>query len=657
MSTHNSMLATNLHHELSSILRLLVVEMVEKAGSGHIGMPLGFADVATVLYRFFIRFYPQDPTWAIRDRFILSAGHGSALLYALLYLNGYPYYTNKELHNFRKLNSFTPGHPEYNPNLGIEVTTGPLGQGLANAVGMAISSKIIGARLGSNFIYKVYAVVGDGCLMEGISHEALSLAGHLGLNNLIVLFDDNQISIDGPVSLSNSDLISTRMLSYNFNISSVDGHDPRMIYNSLRDAQYSLKPSFISYRTKIGYGSPSFQDNCKAHSSPFGFNEFKLIKERLGVTEDNSKINDNTLKRWRNVYIRNQSEYSKWDSQSQEQYKKILSWGSNPLSNSKKYYFKSNNIQDTRESSNKVLELLINKKNLLIGGSADLSRSNGTKVDQHVTINKSNYLGNYIHYGIREAAMVSIMNGMQVSGIRSYGGTFLVFSDYCRPSIRLAAMMKLPIILIMTHDGISAAEDGPTHQPVEHMSALRAIPNTKIYRPADAIETYECWQIMLGEKKSVSILCLTKYKVKQSRTLVLSKNLTKLGAYLIYVSNRKARVTIFASGSEVHIAIDVAKTLTQLAINTDVVSVPCQELFWKQSEKYRRSIISENSLKIAIEAGIKQSWLRIIGPTGLFFGITDFGKSASANVLYKHFGLTRSKIVRKIVKTLNEQIL
>ncbi len=653
----------DLHNQLATALRILSIEMVEEAKSGHPGMPMGFADVATILFQHFLRFNPHDPTWQNRDRFILSAGHGSALLYSLLFLTGYEKYKLSDLKKFRKFGSITPGHPEFDSELGIETTTGPLGQGLANAVGMAVSEKKLQSSLKGVVDHKIYVVVGDGCLMEGISHEAMSLAGHLGLNNLVVLFDDNKISIDGPTSLATSDMTLARISSYNWNVISIDGHNPNIIWKALNSAQKSDKPMFIACRTKIGYGSPHFENSEEAHGKCLGSKEIELIKKKFNWQHDKFVIPPPVLKIWRDFYKRNLSDYSNWEKLNKKIYLENQTKSRNldscldEINKFKKELVTFNNSEATRKSSNKVINIICSKTDNCIGGSADLSGSNGTKSVSQKVFSKSDYSGNYIHYGVREHAMVAIMNGINIHSEHIvYGGTFLVFSDYCRPSIRLASLMKLPIILVFTHDSIGVGEDGPTHQPIEHLSALRVIPNLNVYRPADAIETTECWEVILKQTNTPSALCLSRQNLPQLRNNINinnTKNLVAFGAYILYQSKEAHSISIFASGSELSIALNVAKKLEKNGIGSKVISVPCQELFWQQTLEYQMAILCNNTLKVAIEAGNEQSWSKIIGPHGAFFGMDDFGKSAPIDDLYKYFQLTVEKISGKILKIIN----
>ena len=658
----NNVIQHELHKKLSTALRMLAIEMVEEAKSGHPGMPMGFADVATVLFQHFLKFNPKDSTWANRDRFILSAGHGSALLYALLHLTGYEQYTISELKRLRQLESITPGHPEFNPALGIETTTGPLGQGIANAVGMAIAEKKLRQNLGKDVIkHKVYVVVGDGCIMEGITHEAMSLAGHLGLNNLVVLFDDNRISIDGSTSLTISDITPTRISSYNWDVISVDGHNPNDIWNALNKVQKADKPTFIACRTKIGYGSPNFEDSKECHGKNLGQDEIKLIKKNYNWNYEKFFTPAPVLQGWRSFYKRNLNEYHNWQKKHKTKYKQFFKESNNikpaldAIKELKNHFLSNKGVEATRKSSKKVIEKISPMMRGLIGGSADLSDSNGTKLSSQKIISKADFSGNYIYYGVRENAMVAIMNGIKTYDcFIPYGGTFLVFSDYCRPSIRLAALMKLPIILIFTHDSIGVGEDGPTHQPVEHLTTLRAIPNLNVFRPADAIETAECWELILQQRYTPSMLCLTRQNIVQVRNSLTTdnrENLVAYGAYILYQSSHHDTIiSIFASGSEVSMALDVARNLEAQGIGCKVISVPCQELFWQQPLEYQTGILDSNTLKVAIEAGVEQSWSKIIGLHGLFCGVETFGKSAPYDDLYKYFELTAQKITEKILR-------
>lgn len=661
MNMTNNVIQYELHQKLSTALRMLAVEMVEEAKSGHPGMPMGFADVATILFQHFLKFNPEDPTWADRDRFILSAGHGSALLYSLLYLTGYEKYTIAELKRFRQLDSITPGHPEYDPEMGVETTTGPLGQGLANAVGMAISERKLNQRLDGAINHKIYVVVGDGCLMEGITHEAMSLAGHLGLNNLVVLFDDNHISIDGPTSLSISDMTLSRISSYNWDVMSIDGHNPNAIYNALLAAQDSDKPMFIACRTKIGYGSPNFENSEESHGKSLGDDEIELVKKNFDWSCPKFSTPEHILKIWRSFGKRNLETYDQWQKKYKATYEEFthalvnINPALSSINELKTQFLSAKNTEATRKSSQKILEKIFPVMPALIGGSADLSGSNGTKTSNQKAISRRDFSGDYIHYGVREHAMVAIMSGIKLHGdFIPYGGTFLVFSDYCRPAIRLAALMNLPIALVFTHDSIGVGEDGPTHQPIEHLATLRAIPNLNVFRPADALETAECWELMLQQKETPSVICLSRQNLPQLRTDNATGNKVRLGAYILYQSQEQNHlVSIFATGSEVSIAIDVIKNLEAKGIGGKVVSVPCQELFWQQPLEYQMGILCNSSLKVAIEAGIEQSWSKIIGPHGVFFGMEHFGKSAPSEHLYNHFGLTSQKITAKITKIIN----
>ena len=659
----NHIIQDSLHHQLTVPVRMLSADMVEKAKSGHPGMPLGFADVVSVLYKYFLAFHPKDPIWPNRDRLIFSAGHGSALLYSLLYLTGYEKFTLDEIKNFRQLNSNTPGHPELNNAHGIETTTGPLGQGFANAVGMAISERKLNAKLGDGIInHKIYTIVGDGCLMEGISHEAASLAGHLKLKNLIVLFDDNGISIDGNTNITTSDHHLLRFSSYNWNTLSVDGHDPNAIYHALNAAQAAEKPTFIAFKTKIGFGSPTKEGTEKTHGSPLGMKEIESMKKNFNWSYLPFHIPNEILDHWRKFYLRNIKTYNSWQKNAKDTYQNFINDISDEkllkeLGILKQKHLNIIQNESTRKISGDVINLIASSTSNFIGGSCDLSGSNCTKSDTQEPIKPDFFSGNYIYYGVREQAMVSIMNGVTInSPFRVYGGTFLVFSDYARPSIRLTALMNLPIILIMTHDSIGVGEDGPTHQPVEHLSSLRCIPNLKVYRPCDSIETIECWELALKSKTTPSLLALTRQKTKQIRCTLLkdlNQNFSSKGAYVISEPEEDHIVTIFASGSEVAIAIEAKDILEKHNIGARIVSVPCIELFFEQSLEYQMSILCNNTLKVAIEAGIEQSWNKIIGPHGMFFGVESYGKSAPGEKVYEFFELTADLIAKKIFKTVN----
>ena len=651
---------SKLHKNLSNAVRFLSIDAVEKANSGHPGMPMGMADVATVLFKDFLRFNPYNPSWLNRDRFVLSAGHGSMLLYSLLYLTGYKSVSLKDIKNFRQLNSICAGHPEYHPNTGIETTTGPLGQGISNAVGFAIAEEFLKNKFGKEiFNHKTYVLAGDGCLMEGVSHEALSLAGHLKLKNLVMLFDNNSISIDGPTNLAVSDDYKKRFNSYGWDYIKIDGHNEKQIFNALKKVQNAKKPTVISCITTIGFGSPNKSGKSSAHGSPLGLDEINLVRKKLKWNYKPFEIPEEVLKDWKKIGYKGKKNEEKWN----KKYKKIKSKIDKVFNSELKKIFKrekNKSIQNlesiaTRKSSEKILNEIVKENKLIIGGSADLAGSNNTKTKNHRPIKKNDFKGNYIHYGVREHAMAGIMNGLALhSNIIPYGGTFLIFSDYCKPSIRLSALMGLRVIYVMTHDSIGLGEDGPTHQPVEQLSGLRSIPNLNILRPADTIETIECWQIALENKTTPSILTLTRQKVDPIRKKHSSDNKCSFGAYEVVRSAKDVDCTIFASGSEVSLAIKVCHKLATEKIYSKVISVPCQELFDKQNNKYRKNILEETENKISIEAGTTDCWTKYIGNNGIAFGVNNFGKSAPYKDIFKDFKLTLEDIVNSTKKMINK---
>ena len=646
--------------DLANAIRFLSIDAVQKANSGHPGMPMGMADVVTILFKYYLKFNPQNPSWINRDRFVLSAGHGSMLLYSLLYLTGYKSISLNDIKNFRQLNSICAGHPEYEINTGIETTTGPLGQGIANAVGFALAEEILKKKFGKNILnHKTYVLAGDGCLMEGISHEALSLAGHLKLKNLIMLFDNNSISIDGPTNLSVSDNYKKRFNSYGWDYLEIDGHNEKQIFNALKKAQKAKRPTTISCKTTIGYGSPNKSGTASAHGSPLGKDEIKLVRKKLKWNYEPFEIPQKILKEWKEIGLNGIKEELKW----KKYYNKKKNFVEKTFSNKFKKVFelqKQNIIKNletiaTRKSSEKILANLTKVNNALIGGSADLSGSNNTKTKNHRIIKPGDFKGNYIHYGVREHAMCGIMNGLALhSGLIPYGGTFLIFSDYCKPSIRLSAFMKQRVIYVMSHDSIGLGEDGPTHQPIEQLSSLRSVPNLNVFRPADETETLECWQLALENLSSPSVLALTRQKLEPVRKEFIKENKCSYGAYEISRTNNNVELTIFASGSEVNLADEVSHKLATENIYSKVISVPCQELLEKQTNAYKKNILEETKFKISIEAGVTNSWEKFIGQQGLAFGIDDFGKSAPYKNVYKHFGLTSENITKKVKEMLNK---
>ena len=639
------------HNDLANAIRFLSIDAVQKANSGHPGMPMGMADVCTVLFRDFLKFNSNNPGWINRDRFILSAGHGSMLLYSLLYLTGYKSISIDDIKNFRQLDSICAGHPEFEPNTGIETTTGPLGQGIGNAVGFAIAEEVLKAKYGKKiFNHKTYVLAGDGCLMEGISHEAMSLAGHLKLKNLIMLFDNNSISIDGPTSLAVSDKYKKRFESYNWDYIEINGHKEKEIIKALKKVQNAKKPTVISCKTKIGFGSPNKAGKSSAHGSPMGEDEIKLIRKKLKWMHDPFVIPDQVLSSWRAIGKRGRIEENKWKKSGYKEtgFENKLK---NIIEHAKKNAVKELKNLATRKSSENILKELTKNLPLLIGGSADLTGSNNTKTEYQKIIAPGKFNGNYIHYGVREHAMASIMNGLALhSNLIPYGGTFLVFSDYCKPSIRLSALMKQKVIYVMSHDSIGLGEDGPTHQPIEHLSSLRSIPNLNVFRPCDTTETIECWELAISNQSKPSIISLTRQNLNQLRTVFEDKNKCSFGAYEIFRSAEKIDITLMASGSEVEIAVSAAKKLSNKDIHAKVISVPSMELFDAQTEDYKSKILNETELKISIEASHPMSWKKYVENKGITMGLEDFGRSAPYKEVYKHFKLTDDDIVNSALK-------
>ncbi|MFM7084763.1 MAG: transketolase [Hyphomicrobium sp.] len=637
---------------MANAIRFLSMDAVQKANSGHPGMPMGMADVATVLFAEALTFDPSDPSWPNRDRFVLSAGHGSMLLYSLLYLTGYPGMDLEELKNFRQLGSKTAGHPEYGHAAGIETTTGPLGQGLGNAVGMALAERILSARHGSDFInHYTYVIAGDGCLMEGISQEAISLAGHLKLGKLIVLWDDNSISIDGPTSLSVSDNQLKRFEASGWNTKAINGHNYSEISEALSHAKKnSDSPWLIACRTLIGYGAPNKQGTKDCHGSPLGSEEIEKTRQALRWPDPPFVVPPNILELWRKVGQKGHQLSSNWRSKSGILKKSDHSIHIDDktlidaIENTKRSFASDKTKRASRVWSQMTLENIIPAVPELIGGSADLTPSNGTKTSHYKPISAADFSGNYIHFGVREHCMASAMNGIALhGGLIPFGATFLVFTDYCRPSIRLSALMKVRVIYVMTHDSIGVGEDGPTHQPVEHLASLRAIPDLNVLRPADALETAECWHIALSSPSRPSLIALTRDAVPTMlRAAPIEENLTARGAYLVTKSGKRD-VTFLATGSEVALAVEAAATLSQEGINAAVVSMPSFELFREQTEAYKKEILGEVP-RIGIEAGVIQGWQEWLRSEDRFIGMSSFGASAPAKKLYEYFGLTPSKI-------------
>ncbi|RZO49455.1 MAG: transketolase [Candidatus Pelagibacterales bacterium] len=654
--------------DLANAIRFLSIDAVQKANSGHPGLPMGMADVATVLFKYYLRFNPKNPEWINRDRFILSAGHGSMLLYSLLYLTGYKSISINDIKSFRQLNSICAGHPEYEKNTGIETTTGPLGQGLSNAVGMAIAEEILAKKFGANLInHKTYVIASDGDFMEGISHESMSLAGHLKLKNLVVFFDNNKISIDGPTNLSVSDNYRKRFESYGWSFQEINGHDEKQISKAIKKSLNSKKPNIISCKTIIGYGSPNKAGKSSSHGAALGESEVELVRKKLKWKYKAFEIPKEILQEWRKIGEKGMLQEKKWNQNYNRKSKKIkdefFRITNDKLPNNfdqiiqqqKKKIFDLKSNMASRKSSAFVLEEITNSLTELIGGSADLSGSNNTNTKHSVVIKPKNFKGNYIHYGVREHAMAGIMNGMALhKGIIPYGGTFLVFLDYCKPSLRLSALMGLKVIYIFSHDSIGLGEDGPTHQPIEHLVHLRAIPNLNVFRPADTIETLECWELALKNSNTPSVIALSRQKLPFITETLMNKNMCGLGAYEIKKSNNNPEITLIASGSEVHIAIEAFEKLKDLGINSKVVSMPCQELFNKQSKEYKEKIIEKNSFKISIEASSIQGWEKYVGPEGASLGMKSFGKSAPIKDLYEYFNLTSDNVVKLAQKMLGK---
>jgi transketolase len=649
--------------KMANAIRILSLDCVQKAKSGHLGLPLGAADIATVLFTKFLKFDPKAPNWANRDRFVLSAGHGSMLLYSSLYLLGYADVTLEQLKNFRQLGAKTAGHPEYGHLSGVETTTGPLGQGFANAVGMAIAETKLAAEFGADIIdHHTYALVGDGCLMEGISHEAACMAANLKLNKLIVLWDDNDITIDGHVSLVDGCDQKQRFEAYGWEVISVDGHDQSEIEQAIEKAKDSDKPSLLACKTTAGYGAPTLAGKAKAHGGPYSAEEAQGIREALGWTNEPFDIDQDIIDDWRLAGLRSTKVRVNWEKQLEnlnveqsDQFKRRMS-GDLPIEVSsaileyKAILASEKPAVATRKASQMALEIINKNIDETIGGSADLSGSNLTKTSDFSDFNADNRAGRFINYGIREHAMAAAMNGIALhGGLIPYSGGFFVFSDYARPAIRLAALMEIRVIHVMSHDGIGVGEDGPTHQPVEHLASFRAMPNVNVFRPSDATETLECWQLALENKKTPSILALSRQGTPAIRDEMVQDNLCAKGAYNI-CGEIEADVVIFASGTEVAIAIKAYEMLSNSDISSRVVSVPCLELFYQMDKNYRQSIIGEAKVRIAVEAGVRQSWDRLLGDHGVFVGMEGFGASAPANELYQHFNITPKAIVEAVEK-------
>ena len=648
--------SASMHKDMANAIRALAMDGVEQAKSGHPGMPMGMADVATVLVTQFLKFDATAPGWPDRDRFVLSAGHGSMLLYALLHLTGYPGMTIDELRRFRQLGSKTAGHPEFGHAPGIETTTGPLGQGLGNAVGMALAERLLNARHGDGVVdHYTYVIAGDGCLMEGISQEAISLAGHLKLSKLIVLFDDNSISIDGATSLAVSDDQVQRFEASGWAATRIDGHDPEAVVRALSAARSSDRPTLIACKTVIGYGAPNKQGKASTHGEPLGADEIKGAREKLGWPHAAFEVPSDVLAAWRAAGARGGSQRKAWEQRTAKFAPSVLR---DPIDTQAAEAIKAAVAEikaefvaappklATRQSSQKVLEKLVPAVPALIGGSADLTGSNGTRTKHHSAVAAGAFTGTYVHYGVREHGMAATMNGLALhGGIVPYGATFLVFTDYCRPSIRLSALMGQRVVYVMTHDSIGLGEDGPTHQPVEQLASLRAMPNLNVFRPADAVEVAECWELALLASGAPSILALTRQGLPALRTKADGENLSAKGAYVLAEAGvGKRDVTILGTGSEVSLAIEAREQLEKSGVHAAVVSMPCWELFAAQPDSYRKSVLG-SAPRIGVEAAIGMGWERWLGDGGTFIGMTGFGASAPAAKLYEHFGITPGHIV------------
>ncbi|MCM2474188.1 transketolase [Rhizobium sp. CG5] len=648
--------------QMADAIRFLAMDAVQKANSGHPGMPMGMADAVTVLFNRFIKIDPSEPDWPDRDRFILSAGHGSMLLYAVHHLIGFADMPMSELSNFRQLGAKTAGHPEYGHALGIETTTGPLGQGIATAVGMAIAEQMMAARFGSSLCnHFTYVVAGDGCLQEGISHEAIDLAGHLKLRKLVVLWDDNQISIDGATSLSPSTDQLARSRAAGWDAQGVDGHDPEAVAKAIERARRSRKPSLIACRTRIGKGAASMEGSHKTHGAALGDNEIAATRQKLAWSHPPFFVPPKIKSAWETVAMRGRTAREAWDlrrdaSRSKKRYEQTIGrrLGANVayrLANFRAEHRKKASKVATRQASQMALEVINAATTLTIGGSADLTGSNLTMTSQTPAITPGNFRGRYLHYGIREHGMAAAMNGIALhGGFIPYGGTFLVFSDYAKGGMRLSALMGLPVVYVLTHDSIGLGEDGPTHQPVEHLAMLRATPNLNVFRPADIIETAECWEIALGEKHRPSVLALSRQALPMLRQTDGDQNLSALGAYVVKDARGPRDITLLATGSEVEIALAAADQLrSEAGMEAAVVSMPCWEKFEVQDAAYQKKVLGD-APRIAIEAAGRLGWDRWMGPRSAFVGMLGFGASAPAGDLYRHFGITAEHIVAEALK-------
>ena len=649
---------------MANAIRFLSMDAVEKANSGHPGLPMGAADIATVLFTKFMRFDPTAPKWADRDRFVLSAGHGSMLLYSLLHLLGYEDMTIEDLANFRQLGSKTAGHPEYGHASGIETTTGPLGQGIANAVGMAIAEKHLAAEFGSELVdHNTYVLAGDGCLMEGISQEAIALAGHLKLNKLILMWDNNNVTIDGAVSVSDSTDQLARFRACGWNTDSIDGHDQAAIATALEAARKSDKPTMIACKTTIGFGSPNKAGTSKVHGAPLGADEIAATREALGWESAPFEVPADVRDAWRIAGLNAAHARKEWqkrleaaDPELRAEFERRMR-GDLPagfedaLADYKKSLAADPKNVATRKASEMALNVITAAVPETVGGSADLTGSNNTKTPDTVSITAEDFSGRYVNWGIREHIMASGMNGLALhGGVIPYGGTFLVFADYMRGGIRLSSLMGQRVIYVLTHDSIGLGEDGPTHQPVETLASLRAMPTLQVFRPADAMETAECWEMAIKSDNAPSVLALTRQGLTPYRTEYSKDNLCGRGAYLLSDCDGDADVSLFASGSEVEIAMAAQTALAAQDIKARVVSVPCFELFEAQSEEYKKDVLGNAKVNVAVEAALRMGWDRFIGSDGIFVGMNGFGASGPYKELYEHFGITSENIVAQVAE-------
>ncbi|GJE03644.1 transketolase [Methylobacterium isbiliense] len=641
--------------QMANAIRALAMDAVEAAKSGHPGMPMGMADAATVLFNRFVKIDPAQPNWPDRDRFVLSAGHGSMLLYALHHLLGFQDMSMDQLRRFRQFGSRTAGHPEFGHAAGIETTTGPLGQGIATAVGMAVAERMLNARFGGELVdHRTYVIAGDGCLMEGISHEAIDFAGHLGLGRLIVLWDDNQITIDGPTSLSTSLDQKARFAAAGWHVLAVDGHDRDAVAKAIADAQAEPRPSLIACRTIIGFGAPNKQGTSATHGAPLGKEEVAAARETLGWTHPPFEVPEAIVQAWRAIGARGTRARTEWQERlaRSPQREEFVAHLAPPdaarlhaaLADHRRRMRDEKPKIATRKASELALEVVNATIPNMVGGSADLTGSNNTRTKGMRPVTRSDFTGNYIHYGVREHGMAAAMNGISLhGGLRPYGGTFLAFADYCRPAIRLSALMGRSVIYVMTHDSIGLGEDGPTHQPVEHLASLRAIPNLNVFRPADAVEAAEAWELALTAAKTPSVLCLSRQDLPTLRRGNDDENMTLRGAYLLRDPGENRDLTLIATGSEVAIAVEAADKLSADGLKVAIVSAPCFELFAAQEAGYRSAVLGE-APRIGVEAAVALGWAEWLGPRSAFIGMEGFGASAPAGDLYSHFGITAERV-------------